>query len=312
MLSGTRASIAIKLFGDDLVPAPRRRAEQIRRRDGEGRRAWSTSRDRAAGRRPAARRSSSTARRIARYGLRTGDARRDRSRPPSPATKVSQVLESQRTYDLVVRYRDDQRADRRGDRATPLDRHADGRAACRSRCSRRSATTSGRTSITRENVQRKIVVIGQRRAAATSRSVIDDIRAGIEREVKLPAGYYVGLRRPVRERAGRDRGRSCCSASFVIAGIFLLLFLAFRSRAQRAPDHGQPAARADRRRRRGVRSAAASLSVASLVGFITLFGIATRNGIMMISHYEHLQTRRGRVVRGGRACAARWSGSRPS
>jgi Cu/Ag efflux pump CusA len=144
--------------------------------------------------------------------------------------------------------------------------------------------------ITRENVQRKIVVmanVGDR----DLRSVIDDIREGIEREVKLPQGYYVVYGGQFESESDASRTISFLGL-FVIAGIFLLLFLAFHSvRTALLIMVNLPLALIG-----GVVAVLLGggvLSVASLVGFITLFGIATRNGIMMVSHYEYLQSEEG-------------------
>ena len=303
MLSGTRASIAIKIFGDDLA-ALRASAEQVEARDA-GRRRRGRPRDRAAGRHPAARDRRSTATRRALRPARRR-ARRDRSRPRSPGTKVTQVLEGQRTYDLVVRYRDDQRAD--------VEAIAQHRRSTRRRAPR---CRSSMLATIRDDVGPNTIIARERAAEdrghrptssgrdlAQRRSTTSG--RGIERDVKLPEGYYVvyGGQFESEQRgdaariallgAGRGRRHLPAAVPRVPLG------------AQRAPDHGQPAARADRRRRRGVRSAAACSASRSLVGFITLFGIATRNGIMMVSHYEHLRAVEGATLRrGGRARLAR-------
>jgi CzcA family heavy metal efflux pump len=281
MLSGTRAGIAIKVFGEDLT-ALRATAQQVeavmKKVDGVVDLAieqqvdvpqLSIVFDREA---------------IARFGLRSGQLA-EIVETAYAGTKVTRVLEGQRTYDLVVRYRDDQRANIEAIRNTVVDTPSGARVPLKMLAAIRDDI--GPNLIMRENVQRRIVV-----SANTSgrdlRSVIDDIRAGIERDVKLPAGYHV-------EYGGQFESEQSASrtilflGAIVIAGIFVVLFVAFDSlRNAVLIMVNLPLALIG-----GIVAVFAGggvLSVASLVGFITLFGIATRNGIMMISHYEHLQT----------------------
>lgn len=284
MLSGTRASIAIKIFGDDLA-ALRTAAGQVE----AAMRPVAGVVDLAVEQqvdvpqlaivfdRPA----------IARYGLRAGQLA-EIIETAYAGAKVTRVLEQQRTFDLVVRYRDDQRADLEAIRNTVVDTPSGARVPLKMLAQLRDDL--GPNLVVRENAQRRIVV-----SANTSgrdlRSVIDDLRARIEAEVKLPPGYYVEYGGQFESEQAASRTLLWLGAA-VIAGILLMLFLSFRSlRNALLIMINLPLALIG-----GVLAVFASegvLSVASLVGFITLFGIATRNGIMMISHYEHLRSVEG-------------------
>jgi Cu/Ag efflux pump CusA len=122
-------------------------------------------------------------------------------------------------------------------------------------------------------------------------SVIQDVRTAIGQKVQLPQGYFVqyGGQFESQEKASR---RILLFSLVAIAGIFVLLYVALRSvRSAVLVMANLPLALIG-----GVIMVFVSggtLSIASLVGFITLFGIATRNGIMLISHYSHLMTEEG-------------------
>ena len=284
MLSGTRASIAIKIFGDDLsqLRATAKEVEAVMKgiagvvdlsiEQQVDVPQLTIAFDREA---------------IAPHGHRAG-ALAEAVETAYAGNKVTRVLENQRTYDVVVRYPDDQRADVEAIRNTVFDTPAGAKVPLRMLADIREDV--GPNTISRENAQRRIVVsanVGDR----DLRGVVDDIRRGIERDVTLPAGYYVVYGGQFESEQAATRTITLLGGA-VIAGIFLLLFLAFRSvRSALLIMVNLPLALIG-----GVIAVflgGGVLSVASLVGFITLFGIATRNGIMMISHYEHLRTVEG-------------------
>jgi CzcA family heavy metal efflux pump len=283
LLSGTRAQIAIKLFGPDLVTL-RSKAEEIRKamesvpgivdlmvepqtgvpqvQVNMNRRAASA------------------------VGVTAGNLA-ETVDTAFNGEAVSQVLDNQRTYDLVVRFDDRSRqsidtiASTLIDTPTgkvPLAQVAD------------VVADQGPNTINRENVQRRIIVQANV-AGRDLGSVIDDVRSRIGKGVKLPEGYFVqyGGQFEAQEAAARQ---ILISSVVAIIGIFFLLYIALGSiRLALLVMANLPLALIG-----GVGMVFASggtLSVASLIGFITLFGIATRNGIMLITHYQHLMNEEG-------------------
>ena len=138
----------------------------------------------------------------------------------------------------------------------------------------------------RENVQRRIVV--QCNVAGRDlRSTVKDIQQRVGQAVKLPQGYRIEYGGQF-ESAERAYQRLTLLGIGVIAGIFLILGMAFDSYKDALIIMlNLPLALAGGVA--GVFLAGGVLSLASIVGFITLFGIATRNGIMLISHVHHLR-----------------------
>jgi Cu/Ag efflux pump CusA len=148
----------------------------------------------------------------------------------------------------------------------------------------------GPSMVTRENVQRKVVVMCNV-AGRDLGSVIGDVRAGIDATVKMPSGYHVeyGGQFESAEEAVRTL---VLLGIAVVAGIFLLLYLALRSGRDAALVMvNLPLALAGGAA--GVWLSGGVLSIASIIGFITLFGIATRNGLMLVSHVQHLVEQEG-------------------
>ena len=151
----------------------------------------------------------------------------------------------------------------------------------------------GPNTISREQVQRKIVVMANV-AGRDVVSVVGDIQQRLAADNPLPAGYRVEYGGQFESEAAATRTLAGLSV-LVLVAIFLLLYLAFDSlRAALLVLLNLPLALLG-----GVAAVwigGGVLNVASLIGFITLLGIATRNGVMLVTHYLHLLQREGATL----------------
>jgi Cu/Ag efflux pump CusA len=139
--------------------------------------------------------------------------------------------------------------------------------------------------ILRENVQRRIV-ISANVAGRDLGTVVDEMRAAVAREAAMPPGYRVEYGGQFESEQNASR-LLLLQGIAVLAGLFMLLVLAFgQPRDALLIMLNLPLALIGGAA--GVFLAGGVLSVASMIGFITLFGIATRNGIMLVSHIHHL------------------------
>ena len=279
MLSGTRANIAVKLFGQDLYEL-RRLANQIKSEVEEVPGAVDVSVEQQADI-PFLKVHFDRAT-IARYGLHIEDVAAT-IRTAYFGTTVSRVLEGQASFDLVVRFHDKTKQDIDTIRETLITTR-DG-AQLPLHALAEINYELGPNTISRENVQRKIVIMANV-AERDLNSVVEDIRQRIDGNIELPRGYHVeyGGQFESAESATRTL---LVLGTVVVAGIFLLLYIAFHSaRDALLIMLNLPLALIGGVL--GVYAMDGTLSVASIIGFITLFGIATRNGVMMVAHIQSL------------------------
>ena len=148
----------------------------------------------------------------------------------------------------------------------------------------------GPSIVRRENVQR-VAMVTANVSARNLGGTVEAVRQALATELDLPAGYRLELGGQF-ESAGRSLRRIAVLSVVVLMAMGALLYLAFRShRRALIVLVNLPLAVIG-----GVFAVAIGhgvLSVASLLGFITLFGIATRNGVLMVSHYQHLMEEEG-------------------
>ena len=155
-------------------------------------------------------------------------------------------------------------------------------------------STSGPNTISRENVQRKIV-ISANVSGRDLRGVVNDIRAKISEHITLPEGYHIeyGGQFESQESASRVLYLTCTIA---IAIIFLLLFMQFRN----AKEAGVILMNLPLALIGGIFAlviTTGEVSIPAIIGFISLFGIATRNGMLLVTEYKRLRTEEGATVR---------------
>ena len=280
MLSGTRANIAIKLFGTDLsymfilgnqiqnsiegieglvdvAVDQQTETPQLQIRANRGM--------------------------LAKYGISIEDFNKF-IELAFAGEKLSDIYEGQRSFDLVLRLNQNYTEnieqvksaliDTGNGNKVPLEEIAE------------IVSVGGPNSISRENVQRKIVVSANV-SGRDLKSVVDDIKEKMDSEITLPEGYRVEY--GGQFESAENASRTLIIASLVaIAVIFLLLYGEFKNVTLSAIVLvNLPLALIG-----GVLAVfftSGIVSIPSIIGFITLFGIATRNGILLISKYQHMQ-----------------------
>ncbi len=287
MLSGTRANIAVKIFGPDLYTL-RRIADQVevQMKGIEG--IVDLSKDQQTDI-PQVRLKANRDN-LALFGLTAADID-EMIDIAFLGLPVSQVYEGQNRHDLVVRYEPQFRNNLEAIGNSLID-VPDG-----SQVPLKMVTDiqveNGPNYISRENVQRKMVVQANV-AGRDLLSVVDDIKANITGTVDLPQGYYVEYGGQFESAAEATRMITLLSILSILA-IFVALYLEFGNfRLSLLVMVNLPLALIG-----GVLALFMSegiITIASMVGFITLFGIAVRNGIIMVSHYLHLIESEGKTI----------------
>lgn len=279
MLSGSRANIAVKIFGSDLAEL-RTLAQQVKGVMEKVEGAVDVQPEQQTEipfltvkyRREA----------LAQHGLSAKELS-ENIEVAFNGVAVSRVVQGQASFDLVVRYDPAARDNLDTIRATLITTPSGARLPLSALAEIRN--DRGPYFINRENVQRKIVVMANV-AGRDLKSVVEEMQASVAREVKLPAGYHIEFGGQFESAAEASRVLLLLGSA-VVVGIFLLLFVAFHSvRDAFLVMLNLPLSIIGGVV--GVYLAGGVVTIASIIGFITLFGIATRNGVMMISHIHHL------------------------
>ena len=278
MLSGTKANIAIKLFGDDLnrmfaigqdirnkiasvegiadltlePQIERAQLQIIPRRD-----------------------------MLAKYGITLSEFAEFVGTNLSGKV-VSQVYDQGRTYDVTLKADDAARGSIEAISGLYID-SPQGKVPLEQVAEIRSS--SGPNTISRENVRRKIV-ISANVSSGDLRGVVNQIRRIVDTQVEMPSGYHVEYGGQFESEQQASNILSLASL-FSLVIIFLLLYQEFRSvKLSGIILLNMPFALIG-----GVAAIALSsgiISIPAVIGFISLLGIATRNGILLVSRYNQL------------------------
>ncbi|MEQ1746685.1 MAG: efflux RND transporter permease subunit, partial [Saprospiraceae bacterium] len=284
LLSGVRAQVAVKVFGEDMTEL-RGLAGQIKEAAEKVPGAVDVQVERLVLVPQLTIRLNRAA--LQRYGMQTGEVARDLE-VLYGGKVVSQVLDGQKSFDLVLRAVPEDRENLENIRKTQI--HTPDGTLIPLESIAHIEYEKGINSVSHENGQRRIVVSANVQGRDLG-STVAEIQKAVQEKVSMPQGYFLqyGGQFEAQKEASRLIG---ILSIFALLGIFLVLFAHFRSwRIVAQVMLNVPLAL--------VGSVAAvwltggTFSVATLVGFITLTGIASRNGIMMISHYLHLMEHEG-------------------
>lgn len=198
--------------------------------------------------------------------------------------KVSEIYEGNKTYDMIVRFDNNNRGSIENIRNAMIDTDDGQKVPLRDIAE--IVSTAGPNTINRENVQRKTVV-SVNVTGRDHKSAVEDIKKAINATIDLPDDYHI-------EYGGQFEAEAEASKTLLITSllsllmIFLILFYEFKKvKTASTILLNLPLALIG-----GVFSiyfTSGILSIPAIIGFITLFGIATRNGILLISHYQTLQ-----------------------
>lgn len=224
--------------------------------------------------------------RAARYGVRVGDVLQDIVMYLNGET-VSKILEGQKTFDLYVRLAGSGRTNVSDIRDLLIDAPLLG--AGRKMPLHELAAVDVRDEpyiINREAAKRRLVV-GFNVEGRDLGSVIGETENNIAAQVKLPPGYYIEYGGQFQSQQEANRVLTGFGAIAVIVALMLLYKVFGNFRESLLVLLNLPLAMIG-----GVVSlflAGADMSVAAVIGFITLFGIASRNGIILVSHYNQLR-----------------------
>lgn len=199
---------------------------------------------------------------------------------------VSQVQEGARTFDLTVRVADDDLSTMERIRNLLIDTNMGQKVPLADVAE--VVSTAGPNTINRENAQRKLV-ISANAAGRDMRSVVNDMQRAINAKVKLPEGYHIEYGGQFESEASASRLLLGLSVVSIII-ILLLLFLQFRSWHQSVVVLlNLPLALIG-----GVLALVLTggvISIPAIIGFISLFGMATRGGMLLVDRYNELARR---------------------
>ncbi len=198
--------------------------------------------------------------------------------------KISIIFEGNKSFGLIVRFNQDSRSSLEGIKDALIDTGNGNKIPFNLVAD--IISSSGPVTINRENVQRKLV-LSANVADRDLRSVVSEIKQVIMNEVSIPENYYIEYGGQFESEAQASRMLVLTSILAILV-IFLLLYQEFKSlklagiimlNLPLAMIGGVMA----------VYMSSSTLSIPAIIGFITLFGIATRNGILLISRFQNLE-----------------------